>query len=258
MHKKIVAIGGGENGRILENGKKTDYETEEIDKEIIRLTGKDKPNFLFIEHAIESKEVQESYYQTMKKIYEGKYNCNCKNLTIEELYNKEIVLEKIEWSDIIYEGGGNTSSMIKLWEDKGFKEVLLSAWNKGKVISGISAGAVCWFNSCNSEIENETNKFEEVNCLNWIDLFLTPHTEESGRLSSTKEQLRNNKKIGVLLSNRSAIEIVDDKYKVIINNDNKKQKPFIKKAYWKDNKFVMKELKNYKNYKLLEELLNKE
>lgn len=41
MTKKIVAIGGGENGRYLGNGKYREYETEPMDKEIIRLTGKE-------------------------------------------------------------------------------------------------------------------------------------------------------------------------------------------------------------------------
>ena len=35
MTKKIVAIGGGENGRYLGNGKYREYETEPMDKEII-------------------------------------------------------------------------------------------------------------------------------------------------------------------------------------------------------------------------------
>ena len=48
MTKKIVAIGGGENGRYLGNGKYREYETEPMDKEIIRLTGKESPNYLFI------------------------------------------------------------------------------------------------------------------------------------------------------------------------------------------------------------------
>ena len=49
MKRTIVAIGGGENGRILEDGSYAPYETELIDKEIIKLTGKEKPNFLLIE-----------------------------------------------------------------------------------------------------------------------------------------------------------------------------------------------------------------
>lgn len=66
MSKIIVAIGGGENGRILEDGSYSLYETEKIDREIIKLTNKDKPNYLFINHAMPL-EIQESYFTTMKK-----------------------------------------------------------------------------------------------------------------------------------------------------------------------------------------------
>ena len=38
--KKIVAIGGGENGRFLEDGSQTMYETEIMDEEIIKLINK--------------------------------------------------------------------------------------------------------------------------------------------------------------------------------------------------------------------------
>ena len=79
--KKIVAIGGGENGRKTEDGKCFDYETEKIDKEIILLTGKKQPNFLFICHSFSnSLKIQKSYYDTMKRIYKDRYGCHCKHL----------------------------------------------------------------------------------------------------------------------------------------------------------------------------------
>ena len=78
MKRKLVAIGGGENGRLLENNIYAPYETEIIDKEIIRLTDKGKPNFLFVGHAMSfSKKIENSYYETMKRIYGDKFNCNC-------------------------------------------------------------------------------------------------------------------------------------------------------------------------------------
>ena len=46
MIKKIIAIGGGENGREIQKGIFLPYETKEIDQEIVALTNKDKPNFL--------------------------------------------------------------------------------------------------------------------------------------------------------------------------------------------------------------------
>lgn len=51
MSKKIVAIGGGENGRINSKGNKKPYETKEIDQVIVRLSGKENPNFLFLAHS---------------------------------------------------------------------------------------------------------------------------------------------------------------------------------------------------------------
>ena len=255
--KKIVAIGGGENGRFLEDGTKLDYETFEIDKEIIRLTNKEKPNFLFICHSFSfSLEIQDSYFETMKKIYGDIFGCICKHLRSDELNDNNIVKEKVSWADIIYEGGGDTDSMIKLWKKTKFDKVLFEAWQEGKVISGISAGAVCWFNSCNSDNEESSNIFEVVDCLNWFNLFITPHADEKGRIKSTKEQLKNNNMIGLLLSNRSAIEIIDDKYR-IIKSKFKIKKPYVIKTYWNKNKFINIKLTNEKQFKSISNLLSK-
>ncbi|MBR2828455.1 MAG: Type 1 glutamine amidotransferase-like domain-containing protein [Bacilli bacterium] len=256
--KKIVAIGGGENGRIDENGKRLDYETYEIDKEIIRLTEKEKPNFLFIGHAFEfSKKIQDSYYDTMKKIYKDIFGCRCKHLRSDELSNKEKVQEKINWADIIYEGGGNTDSMIKLWRKTNFDNILYKAWQDGKVICGISAGAVCWFHSCNSDTED--GNFEIVEGLNWIDLFITPHAQNKERIESSKKQLKERNKIAIMLPNLSAIEIIDEKYRILTCNLKKEglKKTKVYKAYWKDKKFIKKELKNENKFKNMKDLIIK-
>lgn len=256
MSKKIVAIGGGENGRFLEDGSKTLYETELFDKEIIKLTNKSNPNFLFLAHAMcFSKEIQDSYYETMKKIYGDKFGCNCKHLSVDDLYNKELVSELVEWADIIYEGGGDTFSMIKLWKDTGFDIILKEAWNNGKVICGISAGAVCWFNSCNSDCGE--NKFEIVECLDWVNLFVTPHCDEEGRYESTKQQLRENKMLGIMLSSCSAIEILDDKYKILLSTGNVRnhKKGYVLKSYWKNDKYYEEMIEESDDYRSLNELL---
>lgn len=255
--RKIIAIGGGENGRIDENGKKLDYETFEIDKEVVKLTNKDKPNFLFICHSFSfSLEIQDSYFETMKKIYGDNFGCECKHLRSDELDNMNLIKEKIDWADIIYEGGGDTDSMIKFWKETKFDKVLYNAWQEGKVICGISAGAVCWFNSCNSDSEDG---FEIVKCLDWYSLFITPHVNEKGRYESTREQLKNNNMVGLLLSNRSALEIIDDKYRIIKSKYKKKnvKNPYVIKAFWKNNKYINHKLTNEKQFKNLNDLLSK-
>ena len=249
MIKKIVAIGGGENGRPLEDGTYAPYNTKSIDEEIVRLTGKKNPNYLFINHAMNLLEIQESYFNTMKKIYGDIFNCNCKHLNTNDLNNKDLVEELVEWADIIYEGGGDTSYMMDLWRKTGFDKVLYNAWNKGKVICGISAGAVCYFNSCNSDYENG---FESVDCLNWFNYYITPHSNEEGRIESTKELIKDTNKIAILLSNCSAIEIIDNNYKILTSEED----TFVEYSYWKDNKYYQVTLPSVGNINNIKDLID--
>lgn len=251
MKKIIVAIGGGENGRILDDGTKAPYDTELIDKEIVKLTKKANPNFLFICHAMNfSEKIEKSYFETMKKIYGDKFKCNCDILQSNELGNKNIVNKKISWADIIYEGGGDTESMIRLWKKTKFDAVLKNAWENGKIICGISAGAVCWFDSCISELSN--GKYSNLQCLGWINAHITPHCNESERRKFAKKYLESSAKKGILLSNCSAIEIINDKYKILLSSE----KAYCVKASWKNKKYIQRKLCNTKMFKSILNILN--
>jgi peptidase E len=47
--------------------------------------------------------------------------------------------------DVIVVGGGNTANMLAVWRVHGFDDVLRKAWESGVVLSGWSAGMICWF-----------------------------------------------------------------------------------------------------------------
>jgi dipeptidase E len=55
--------------------------------------------------------------------------------------------EWISQQDVIYVGGGNTKSMLGVWSAWGIPDLLRSALRNGTIISGVSAGAICWFES---------------------------------------------------------------------------------------------------------------
>ena len=255
MIKKLVAIGGGENGRKLENGLYAPYNTEKIDREIVKLANKKSPNFLFLGHAMNHlKKIEEDYYITMIIIYGDRFGCRCRNLKSDDLADEKKVKEMLEWADIIYEGGGDTKSMIDLWKKTGFDKKLYYAWNNGKIICGISAGAVCYFNSCNSEIEGSNNEYTSIDCLNWINLYLTPHGNITGRLEYTKKALEKNDLVGITLSDCSALFIINDKYKVVNSEDD----AFCLKSYFKNNEYVEKQIKNDTKFKNLNQLFIQE
>jgi dipeptidase E len=47
--------------------------------------------------------------------------------------------------DILYVGGGNTQNLLALWRAHGIDRILEKAWRGGAVLSGVSAGMICWF-----------------------------------------------------------------------------------------------------------------
>lgn len=47
--------------------------------------------------------------------------------------------------DVIYVGGGSTANMLAVWRVHGVDAILRSAWERGVVLCGLSAGMNCWF-----------------------------------------------------------------------------------------------------------------
>jgi dipeptidase E len=47
--------------------------------------------------------------------------------------------------DVIYVGGGNTENMLAIWRIHGVDRALRTAWESGVVMTGLSAGSLCWF-----------------------------------------------------------------------------------------------------------------
>jgi peptidase E len=47
--------------------------------------------------------------------------------------------------DLIVVGGGNTANMLAVWRAHGFDRILREAWEKGILLTGWSAGMICWF-----------------------------------------------------------------------------------------------------------------
>jgi dipeptidase E len=54
---------------------------------------------------------------------------------------REVVLEQ----DVIYIGGGSMRNLLAIWRAHGIDALLVEAWERGIVLAGLSAGAMCWF-----------------------------------------------------------------------------------------------------------------
>lgn len=47
--------------------------------------------------------------------------------------------------DVVYVGGGNTENMLAVWRVHGVDRAIRQAWQSGVVLTGLSAGSLCWF-----------------------------------------------------------------------------------------------------------------
>jgi len=47
--------------------------------------------------------------------------------------------------DVVLVAGGNTANALAVWRTHGFDAVLREAWDGGILLTGWSAGAICWF-----------------------------------------------------------------------------------------------------------------
>ena len=248
--KKIIAIGGGEIGR-----PGYPVETTKIDKEIIALTGKTNPKLLFLPTASSD---SESYYETVKKHFGKTLGCKTDVLyLINKNLSKKEIEQKIFSSDIVYVGGGNTLKMMKVWRKYGVDEILKQAYERNIVLSGLSAGSICWFRWGNSDSRKFTNSKADlikVSGLNLINALHCPHYDfEKDRKADLKKMMRKTAGVSIAIDNCCAIEIIDNKYRIISS----KNSANAYKVYWKANKYYEEVIRKEKEFKDLKDLLKK-
>jgi len=209
----IVAIGGGEL---------RDLETLPIDREIVRLTGRRAPRVLFVPTASGD---AVTYWNTFNKVYGRKLGCRTDVLY---LLRRGLRIEEIERSimsaEAIYVGGGNTLRMMRRWRLFGVDRVMRRAYEEGIVLSGLSAGANCWFRYSTSDSRRFYDSTDErlirVRGLGLVDAVVSPHhITEPNRDPGLVEVMRRTRGVGLALDDWAAIEIRDGEYRVLAARD---------------------------------------
>src|SRR5580704_11713227 len=215
MPKTIVAIGGGE---IRTRG------TASIDREIIKLSNKKNPKLLFIPTASSD---SERYWKRIQEHF-GKF-LKCKTdvlFLVKEQPSEEQIRRKILSADIIYAGGGNTLKMMRLWRRLGVDKLLKSAYDKGVVLCGISAGSICWFDSGHSDSMSFYNprkwKYINVRGLGLIKGIHCPHYNSSTlgipRRKHFRDMIRKIGGMGIAIENNCAIVFLDGRISKVIRS----------------------------------------
>lgn len=200
-----MLIGGG-------NTRGGAWETENIDREVVKMTDKAMPQFLFVGLA---SSFADSYYDAMKNIYKS-LGCNCQYLKKKNIINnRDIVEAKINNADIIYIGGGDTIKLLNELKEYNLEELFIEAFKKNKVIVGISAGAIILCNEGYSDslkLRGESDKYEFIKGLGCLDLIFSPHHSEE-KYSEMMTEIGDRKVYS--LENGTALKIVDGSISLI-------------------------------------------
>jgi peptidase E len=132
MPGHIVPMGAGRAVMDRHNDPLHDY--------VLELTGKADPVVLFLPTATGD----DAGY--IVSFYEAFHSGRCRPRHLR-LFHRDLddLAALVLQADVIHVGGGNTANMLDVWRRQGVDELLHRALAQGAVLTGGSAGGLCWF-----------------------------------------------------------------------------------------------------------------
>ena len=128
MTRRIVACGGQQ----LYHPALTRY--------VLGLTERSHPKILFLPTASgDDPAYLLTFYQQLAGV-----SCAASHLA---LFSRTVadVERLIRAQDVVMVGGGNTANMLAIWRLHGVEDALRKAYADGTILTGWSAGCICWF-----------------------------------------------------------------------------------------------------------------
>ncbi|MBI2534567.1 MAG: peptidase E [Deltaproteobacteria bacterium] len=157
--RQIIAIGGG--------GFYRDSENLALEKYVIQQTGVESPRVCFVPTASgEPDHYLSSFYAAFLKL-------GCRPSVLTFFKRTPELRTFLLNQDMIYVGGGNTKTLLAVWRDWGVTEILREAWEAGVVLTGVSAGAICWFEQ--GMTDSFSDELRPLHCLGFLPGSCCPH-----------------------------------------------------------------------------------
>jgi dipeptidase E len=205
--KQIIAMGGG--------GFSMEPENKMLDQYILAQSKAEKPHICFVPTASGD---SESYIERFYKAFETE-NCVPGHLS---LFSPPQNLEEfVKKQDIFYVGGGNTKNLLALWREWGLDQLLKKAYEEGKILAGLSAGSLCWFE------EGVTDSFgplRGLSCLGFLQGSHCPHYDgEEERRPAYHRLIKEGLKAGYAADDGAALHFINGKLnKTVSSRENAK------------------------------------
>ena len=198
MTRRFICIGGGEI---------RSKETLPIDEQIAIMAkeraGEKRAVAVFVGTASHD---SLPYFNSFRKTYTSNFDIKA---DLALLTKKDIPMDKIQGklmnADLIYVGGGNTIFMLDTWRKTGFLEMILDAYNRGVIIAGLSAGAICWFEKIYTD-SVEGSKYAVSGGLGILKGMMSPHYDDRPEF----DDIAKNSPLAYAVENKSALVFEDE------------------------------------------------
>ncbi|TKD72440.1 peptidase E [Pseudalkalibacillus hwajinpoensis] len=203
--KQIIAMGGG--------GFSMEADHPVLDEYILKQSKKSCPKICFIPTASGD---AEGYIARFYAFFE-KQQCIPTHLSLFKPPVRDFEAFLLN-QDIIYVGGGNTKNLLVLWREWGLDVALKKAWEKGVILAGISAGAICWFEE--GVTDSYGDELESITCLGFLHGSSCPHYDGEVDRKRMYFHLMETQKLqgGVALDDGVAIHYVGQNIKKIVSS----------------------------------------
>lgn len=132
----ILAIGGG---TFVPDGREG-LQPSPLLRYAFDLTGQDRPRVCFITTAVgDDPAYIARFYAAISSM-----DAEVSHLALFPMPNVADMRAHLLTQDLVYVSGGSVANLLALWRLHGLDEILREAWQEGVVLSGQSAGALCW------------------------------------------------------------------------------------------------------------------
>ena len=214
--RKILTMGGGgfsmdEPGNLL------------LDRYFISLAEKKNPKICFIATASgDAQNYIDMFYESMKN-----HEVVPSHLSLfkgpKDVSLRDFVFDK----DIFYVGGGNTRNLMALWNEWGLGALLKEASQAGKVLGGISAGSLCWYEE--GVTDSVPGKLGALTCLGILKGSNCPHYDgEAERRPAYHRLIMSGMKDGIACDDGVAAVFENEQFQEFVSSRREAKGYFVK------------------------------
>ncbi len=105
----------------------------------LQLTGQERPRLVLVNTAAGD---DRAWLTRLYGAFRG-WSVDVSHLELFTMPNadpRELLLDQ----DVIWVGGGSVANLLAVWRAHGLDDVMREAWEAGVVLTGVSAGSICW------------------------------------------------------------------------------------------------------------------